>query len=105
MYNYNIKKMYLYVKDYQRYYCMQAGGGNSSNYFQEVRYQRGGRWFQNIFRSISPLMIKAGKYFGENLLQTGSNMPILHPVVHIKNLLAMDFARRLKIFKMMYYKS
>lgn len=66
--------MYLNEKDCQHYYCMQAGGGNSGSYFQGVRYQRGGGWFQQIYRSISPLMMKAGKYFGKKLLRAGSNV-------------------------------
>lgn len=66
--------MYLNEKDCHRCYCMQAGSGSTSNYFQGIRYQRGGGWFQQIFRSISPLMIKAGKYFGRKLLRTGGNV-------------------------------
>ena len=66
--------MYLKEKDCRRYYCLQAGGGNTDAYFQGVRYQRGGGFFQNIFRSNAPLMMKAGKYFGKRLLNVGSNV-------------------------------
>lgn len=66
--------MYLNEKDCQHYYCMQAGRGNTGTYFQGVRYQRGGGFFQNIFRSAAPLMIRAGKYFGKKLLRAGSNV-------------------------------
>lgn len=66
--------MYLNEKDCQYYYCMQAGRGNTGTYFQGVRYQRGGGFFQNIFRSAAPLMIRAGKYFGKKLLRAGSNV-------------------------------
>lgn len=65
--------MYLNEKDCQHYYCLQAGRGNTGAYFQGVRYQRGGGFFQNIFRSAAPLMMRAGKYFGKKLLRAGSN--------------------------------
>lgn len=66
--------MYLNEKDCHHYYCMQAGRGNTGTYFQGVRYQRGGGFFQNIFRSAAPLMIRAGKYFGKKILKAGSNV-------------------------------
>ena len=65
--------MYLNEKECQHYYCTQARGGGGT-YFQGIRYQRGGGFFQNIFRSVSPLMIKVGKYFGKKLLKAGGNV-------------------------------
>lgn len=97
-------KMYLNEKDCQNYYCTQAGGGNTGNYFQGVRYQRGGGWFQQIYRSISPLMIKAGKYFRKKLLRAGGNvMTDIATGSSLKD--ALDSARHLKIYKMICFKN
>ena len=58
--------MKLNDKDCRRYYCLQEGGGNADAFFQGIQYQLGGAFFQNIFRSIAPLMMNIpGKYSGK----------------------------------------
>ncbi|GFR17900.1 uncharacterized protein TNCT_24991 [Trichonephila clavata] len=42
------------------------------SYFQGVSHQRGYGMFSNLFRMISPIAMKAGKYLGKHILSTGS---------------------------------
>lgn len=63
--------MHLDAKDCEHYYCQQVGG----NYFQgQTAYQRGYGFFGDVRRFITPLAIRAGKYFGKQLMRTGSNV-------------------------------
>ncbi|GFQ95514.1 uncharacterized protein TNCT_88911 [Trichonephila clavata] len=54
------------------YYCSQLQNGGS--YFQGVSHQRGYGMFSNLFRMISPIAMKAGKYLGKHILSTGSKV-------------------------------
>ncbi|GFQ77421.1 uncharacterized protein TNCT_610121 [Trichonephila clavata] len=65
--------MHLNQKACEDYYCsqVQAGGGQ---YFQGVSHQRGYGMFSNLFRFITPIALKAGKYLGKHLLSTGSKV-------------------------------
>ncbi|GFS40168.1 uncharacterized protein NPIL_350621 [Nephila pilipes] len=64
--------MELDRKACQHYYCMQVGGGGA--YFQGASHQRGYGMFSNLFRYITPIAMKAGKYLGKHLLNTGSKV-------------------------------
>jgi len=56
----------MYSNPYINYYVNQAGSGIGG--FQGVRFQRGGGFFGNLFRStIMPLL----KYLGPKILKTG----------------------------------
>ncbi|GBM15806.1 hypothetical protein AVEN_262956-1 [Araneus ventricosus] len=63
--------MHLDQKACENYYCSQvlAGGGP---YFQGVSHQRGYGMFSNLFRFITPIAMKAGKYLGKHILSAGS---------------------------------
>lgn len=65
-----MKKMHLNAKDCESYYCDQIGG----NYFQGIPHQRGYGFFQDLSRYITPIAIKAGRYLGNQFLQTGRNV-------------------------------
>lgn len=63
--------MHLSSKDCEEYYCRQVGG----SYFQgQTAYQRGGGFFGDIKRYITPLAVRAGKYLGKQLLRTGQGV-------------------------------
>ncbi|GFT97404.1 uncharacterized protein NPIL_365461 [Nephila pilipes] len=62
--------MELDRKACQHYYCMHVGGGGA--YFQGDSHQRGYGMFSNLIRYITPIAMKAGKYLGKHLLNTGS---------------------------------
>lgn len=64
--------MHLNAKDCEFYYCSQVGGGG--NYFQGIAHQRGYGFFSDIRRFITPLALKAGRYLGKQLFQTGKNV-------------------------------
>ncbi|GFT57588.1 uncharacterized protein F54H12.2 [Trichonephila clavipes] len=66
--------MHLSKKDCELYYQHQVGG----NYFQGSPYQRGYGFFGDLRRYITPLALRAGKYLGNHLLQTGKN--VVHDV-------------------------
>ncbi|GFQ84867.1 uncharacterized protein F54H12.2 [Trichonephila clavata] len=61
--------MHLDRRACQDYYCSQLQNGGS--YFQGVSHQRGYGMFSNLFRMISPIAMKAGKYLGKHILSTG----------------------------------
>ncbi|GBL93153.1 hypothetical protein AVEN_139119-1 [Araneus ventricosus] len=65
--------MHLDQKACENYYCsqVQAGGGP---YFQGVSHQRGYGMFSNLFRFITPIAMKAGKYLGKHILSAGSKV-------------------------------
>ncbi|GFW80302.1 uncharacterized protein TNCV_2944361 [Trichonephila clavipes] len=65
--------MHLDPKACENYYCaqVQTGGGP---YFQGVGHQRGYGMFSNLFRFITPIAMKAGKYLGKHLLSAGSKV-------------------------------
>ncbi|GFT01552.1 uncharacterized protein TNCV_270431 [Trichonephila clavipes] len=65
--------MHLDPKACENYYCaqVQTGGGP---YFQGVGHQRGYGMFSNLFRFITPIAMKAGKYLGKHLLSAGSKI-------------------------------
>ncbi|GFS98097.1 uncharacterized protein TNCV_3849751 [Trichonephila clavipes] len=65
--------MHLDLKACENYYCaqVQTGGGP---YFQGVSHQRGYGMFSNLFRFITPIAMKAGKYLGKHLLSAGSKV-------------------------------
>ncbi|GFU52042.1 uncharacterized protein F54H12.2, partial [Nephila pilipes] len=48
------------------------GGGGA--YFQGASHQRGYGMFSNLIRYITPIAMKAGKYLGKHLLNTGSKV-------------------------------
>ncbi|GFR32744.1 uncharacterized protein TNCT_529171 [Trichonephila clavata] len=56
--------MHLDRRACQDYYCSQLQNGSS--YFQGVSHQRGYGMFSNLFRMISPIAMKAGKYLGKH---------------------------------------
>ncbi|GFR10295.1 uncharacterized protein TNCT_138001 [Trichonephila clavata] len=62
--------MHLSRKDCELYYQHQVGG----NYFQGAPYQRGYGFFGDLRRHITPLMFRAGKYLGKQMLETGKNV-------------------------------
>ncbi|GBM53874.1 hypothetical protein AVEN_64805-1 [Araneus ventricosus] len=62
--------MHLSQKDCELY-CQQQVGGN---YFQGVPYQRGYGFFGDLKRYITPLLFRAGKYLGKQMLETGKNV-------------------------------
>lgn len=64
--------MHLNVKDCTAYYCTQAGGGG--DYFHGIAHQRGYGFFGELRRYISPLAIRASRYLGTHLLNTGKNV-------------------------------
>lgn len=64
--------MHLNAKDCEFYYCSQAGGG--SNHFHGIAHQRGYGFFGDLRRYVTPLAIKAGRYLGKQLFQTGRNV-------------------------------
>ncbi|GFQ80480.1 uncharacterized protein TNCT_300071 [Trichonephila clavata] len=64
--------MHLDRRACQDYYCSQLQNGGS--YFQGVSHQRGYGMFSNLFRMISPIAMKAGKYLGKHILSTGSKV-------------------------------
>lgn len=64
--------MHLNVKDCTAYYCTQAGGG--SDYFHGIAHQRGYGFFGELRRYISPLAMRATRYLGAQLLNTGKNV-------------------------------
>lgn len=64
--------MQHYLPECTEYYCLQQKGGGQ--YFQGVSHQRGYGFFSDVFRHITPLAIKAGKYFGRHLLSSGSKV-------------------------------
>lgn len=64
--------MHLHAKDCENYYCSQIGSGNA--YFRGIAHQRGYGFFGDLRRYISPLVIKAGRYLGKQLFQTGKNV-------------------------------
>lgn len=64
--------MHLNAKDCESYYCSQVGGGGI--YFQGVPHQRGIGFFNDLTRFVSPILLRAGKYLGRQLLQTGKNV-------------------------------
>ncbi|GFQ66862.1 uncharacterized protein TNCT_326661 [Trichonephila clavata] len=74
--------MHLDHRAYQDYYCSQLQNGGS--YFQGVSHQRGYGMFSNLFRMISPIAMKAGKYLGKHILSTGSK--VMSDVVSGKSL-------------------
>lgn len=63
--------MHLHPEDCANYYCSQVGNGS---YFQGLPFQRGYGFFGDLRRYITPIAIRAGKYLGKQLLQTGSNV-------------------------------
>lgn len=64
--------MHLHPEDCVNYYCNQVGG--SHPYFQGVAHQRGYGFFGDLRRYITPIALRAGKYLGKQLLQTGTNV-------------------------------
>lgn len=62
--------MHLNAKDCESYYCAQVGGGP----FIGVPHQRGYGIFKDLSRFITPLALRAGRYLGKHLLQTGKNV-------------------------------
>ncbi|GBO29575.1 Uncharacterized protein F54H12.2 [Araneus ventricosus] len=62
--------MHLSRKDCELYYQQQVGG----NYFQGAPYQRGYGFFGDLKRYITPLVFRAGKYLGKQMLETGKNV-------------------------------
>lgn len=66
--------MHLNAKDCEFYYCSQVGGGGGENYFRGIAHQRGYGFFSDIRRFITPLALKAGRYLGKQLFQTGKNV-------------------------------
>lgn len=63
--------MHLDAYDCEKYYCSQVGGGP---YFSGVAHQRGYGFFGDLARYITPIALKAGKYLGKKLLNTGANV-------------------------------
>lgn len=64
--------MRLHAKDCELYYCRQVGGGDP--YFQGILHQRGYGFFADLRRHMTPLLIRAGKYLGKRMLETGRNV-------------------------------
>lgn len=62
--------MHLNAKDCENYYCAQVGGGP----FVGIAHQRGYGIFKDISRFVTPLALRAGRYLGKHLLQTGKNV-------------------------------
>lgn len=54
------------------YYCQQQSGGGPL--FHGVAHQRGYGFFGDLGRYNTPFALRAGKYLGEKLLRTGSNV-------------------------------
>ncbi|GBO35502.1 hypothetical protein AVEN_41992-1 [Araneus ventricosus] len=65
-------KMQLDARSCEAYYSLQQTGGNV--YFKGVPYQRGYGLFGDFRRFITPMIIRAGKYLGGQLLRTGENI-------------------------------
>ncbi|GFQ97238.1 uncharacterized protein F54H12.2 [Trichonephila clavata] len=65
--------MHLDQKACENYYLsqVQSGGGP---YFHGVSHQRGYGMFSNLFRFITPIAMKAGKYLGKHILSAGSKV-------------------------------
>lgn len=59
------------AKDCEAYYCAQVGG---SHYFQGINHQRGYGFFGDLRRYVTPLIFRAGRYLGKQLLETGKNV-------------------------------
>lgn len=57
----------------QEYYCQQQSGAGGP-YFHGIAHQRGYGFFGDLGRYITPFALRAGKYIGEKLLKTGSNV-------------------------------
>lgn len=62
--------MYVNPKDCELYYCTQVGG----QYFHGIVHQRGYGIFGDIGRLLSPLAVRASRYLGKKILQTGQNV-------------------------------
>ncbi|XP_035209161.1 uncharacterized protein F54H12.2-like [Stegodyphus dumicola] len=65
--------MHLNQKECESYYCAQVGGGGGV-YFQGIPHQRGYGFFGDLRRYITPLALRAGRYLGKQLMQTGKNV-------------------------------
>ncbi|GFQ64023.1 uncharacterized protein TNCT_13051 [Trichonephila clavata] len=65
--------MHLDQKACENYYLsqVQSGGGP---YFHGVSHQGGYGMFSNLFRFITPIAMKAGKYLGKHILSAGSKV-------------------------------
>ncbi len=63
--------MYLNRKACEDYYCAQVGGDIATFYRGG---QRGKGWFTNLFRTVTPLLKKAGSYLGKRALSAGSKV-------------------------------
>lgn len=66
----NTSIMHLNAEDCESYYCAQVGGGP----FVGIPHQRGYGIFKDLTRFITPLALRAGRYLGKHLLQTGRNV-------------------------------
>ncbi|GFT50339.1 uncharacterized protein NPIL_151571 [Nephila pilipes] len=64
--------MELDRKACQHSYCMQVGG--SGAYFQGASHKRGYGMLSNLIRYITPIAMKARKYLGKHLINTGSKV-------------------------------
>lgn len=62
--------MHLNAKDCESYYCAQVGGGP----FIGIPHQRGYGIFKDLSRFITSLALRAGRYLGKHLLDTGRNV-------------------------------
>lgn len=62
--------MHLNAKECEQFFCDQVGGGG--NFFHgQTAYQRGYGFFGDVRRFITPFALRAGKYLGKQLLNTG----------------------------------
>lgn len=66
----SVSIMHLNAKDCESYYCAQVGGGA----FVGNPHQRGYGIFRDLSRFITPIALRAGRYLGRRLLDTGRNV-------------------------------
>lgn len=67
----SVEEVRLNANDCESFYCEQVGGGN---YFHGIAHQRGHGYLRDIGRRISSYLVKAGRYLGRQLFQTGKNV-------------------------------